>query len=285
MNRIDSLKKVRDRGEGILSVTLAPTGTKDFSKLLERVDFLDKCGLNQLLLIYYEPNSMKIGGIAPAELKLVKQEMMNGTSTDMFLDNADAIRKSYPNLPLIATVNVGEALCYGTKRLFTKFKKIGIDGIDTPSYLAVDDPVSFRMCAESSGIHFIGAIYANFVNMDNPAHIQKIDNLVKVCRGEILFVPTDQGATKALKGDGFRPLIHHIREIQKQNNIDANIIAISGINTPEDAYQMVHVAGTDGVHFSSAFIKRLLADESYENISSWLKEVKNAMKKTPGGSL
>ncbi len=41
---------------------------------------------------------------------------------------------------------------------------------------------------------------------------------------------------------------------------------------------MVQVAGCDGIHFSSAFMKRLLADK-YDEIESWLGEVKKAIKK------
>ncbi len=279
MNRIDLLADVSARGEGILSLTLAPNGAGEYDKLLERIRFFESNGMNQLLLICYEPNAMKIGEIAPWEMRLVKQESKKMEHREMFFDNLQEIRREHPDLPVVATVNVGEAICYGIGRLFARFKENGVDGIDTPAYMSAADPIAFRKRAREQGIHFIGAIYPEEIDMQDPYHMHVLDEVIKASEGEIFFVPTMQGSTEPLKGERFKAIVNHIREVQYKNNIKARIISISGINTPEDAYQMVHVAGTDGVHFASALIRRLFAEESYEDMGVWLNEVKAAMQR------
>ena len=234
MNRIDALAKASRRGEGILSVTLCPNGAREYGNMLERVDFLVNCGLNQLMLIYLDPDAGKIAGIAPTEMRLVKQETAEGVYREMFLDNVREIRRRYSQLPIIGTVQVGEAICYGAGRLFQHFHEVGVDGIDTPCYVASEDPIGFRKQAEEAGIHFLGGVFTDNLDMKDPDQLKKLDNVVKVCKGELLFVPTVQGSTKSLSGEKFRPIVQHIREVQAKNDIHAKIISISGINTPEE---------------------------------------------------
>ena len=277
MNRIDLLKEVNDRGEGILSCSLAPNGVHDFNELLNDVSFLRNCGLNQLFTLCYDPDVMKLAEIAPAEIRLLKRGIEKGSYREMYFDNARAIREANPDLAMIATPMVGDTLCYGMGRFLEKCQEVGVDGMDTAHYLSIEDPVSFRKRVIDAGIHFLCAVDAMEIDLSKPEHVERLDGIVKISTGEILFVGGIPGEAEKLDGNYYRPLVEHIRRVQKENNIEARIISIGGLNTPDDVYQMVHVAGTDGVHFSSAFIKRLLAGR-YAEIETWLKDVKDAMR-------
>lgn len=276
MNRIDKLKDVNARGEGILSCSLAPYGQHNFDKLLSDIQFLRECGLNQLLLLCYEPDVMKLAEIAPAEMKLLLRGIEKGSYNGLFFDNAKAVREKYPDLPLIATPMIGDTLRFGMGRFLNECKKVEIDGMDTAHYMSIEDPCSFRQRTIDSGIHFLCAVDAMGIDMNNPEHILRLDGITKISTGEILFVGGIPGEADKLDGKIYTPIINHIRQVQKENNIEARIIAIGGMNSPEDVYQMTKIAGCDGVHFSSAFIKRLL-DGKYEEIKKWLKECKKAM--------
>ena len=278
-NRLNDLAKVTERGEGIISCSLAPYGNHDYTELLHDVDFLKKCGLNQLLLLCYEPVLLKLAEIAPQEMYLLKRGKKEGAYENMFFDNLKAIREVHPDLPVIATPMVGDVLCYGTDRFFKMCLEYGVDGLDVAHYFAIDDPIDYRRRTMEAGIHFIPAIDAIAMDINNPKHLKLIEETTKIAEdGELLFVGGIPGNADKLDGNYYTPFIDFIRKVQKENNMHARIIAIGGMNTVEDAVQMVQVAGCDGIHFSSAFMKRLLAGK-YDEIKTWLGEIKEAIKK------
>lgn len=278
-NRLNELEKVTETGEGIISCSLAPYGNHNYTDLLHDVEFLKKCGLNQLLLLCYEPVLLKLAEIAPQEMKLLKRGKKDGAYEDMFFDNLKAIREKHPDLPVIATPMVGDVLCYGTDRFLKKCLEYGVDGLDVAHYFAIDDPIDYRRRAMEAGVHFIPAVDAIAMDINNSKHRELIEGLTKIAEdGELLFVGGIPGNADKLDGSYYTPYVDFIRSVQKENDLHARIIAIGGMNTVEDAYQMVQVAGCDGIHFSSAFMKRLLAGK-YDEIETWLKEVKQAIRK------
>lgn len=278
-NRINGLAQISRTGEGILSLTQAPSGVHSYSELVEFVSFLVESGLNQLLMLCYEPHDMKVAEIAPSEIRLLKKGLAGGGYTEMFFDNARAVREKFPDLPLIATPMLGDVLCYGRRRFLESCQSVGVDGMDTAHYLAVDDPVGFRKEVMDAGIHFICAICPTALDLTREADRQLLEKYAEISEGEIFLVPSIPGHTTKLEGEPFIEMVQFIREMQKKHGVTGRIISIGGMNTPEDVYQMTHIAGTDGVHFSSAFIKKQLGGMPWESIGSWLKEIKDAMKK------
>ena len=277
-NNLDKLAEVSERGEGIISCSLAPYGNHDYSALLHDVDFLISCGLNQLLLLCYQPNLLKLAEIAPNEIRLLKRGKKDGQYEKMFFDNLDAIRENHPDLPVIATPMVGDTLCFGTGRFLKWCQEHKVDGLDVAHYFAIDDPLGYVKRAHEAGIHFIPAVDAMYFDLDNEEHCEIVTELAKIAHGELLFVGGVPGEAPSLDGNFYKKKVEFIRNVQKENDLHARIVAIGGMNTPEDAYQMVKVAGCDGIHFSSAFMKRLLANK-YAEIETWLKEVKQAISK------
>ena len=233
--------------------------------------------MNQLLFITYNPNAGKLGELAPAERTFVKMGRAGGQYEDMFMDNVRAVREKYPDLPILVTPMIGDVLCFGQKRFVKKCVEVGVDGMDTAMYPAWDDPTHFRRDLEAVGINFVAAITGGAINMDDPTTVEAMDKMVRVSTGEIFFVPAVPGTKSELKGSKFAPAIKRVREVQDQYTGRYPIIAIGGMNTAEDAYEAVKVAGMDGIHFSSAWMKRLFANEPLEKIETWLKEVKAAI--------
>ncbi len=272
------LKETIAQKEGILSVSLAPNGSRDYKDLLDSVSYLIEAGLTQLMMLSYVPDAMKLSEIAPFERRLLLKGIQYGSYRDMFFDNAKAVKEKFSDLPLIATPMLGDVLCYGLKRYITKAAQVGVNGWDSAFYQAVDDPTGYRKLVEEANMGFICAIGSGGLDLDNTDHCKILDAIVKVTSGELFFVPAQPGTANSLKGAPIKKYVDYIHDLQEKNNNHCPIISIGGISSAEDAYEVVKVAGTDGVHFSSAYIKRRFSGQSKKEIQTWLKEVKQAMK-------
>ena len=278
-DRLEKLAAVNQAGEGILSLTLAPNGVGRHDPLLDSLEFLRECGMDQLILLACEPNALKMAEITRAEAWLMNQEQVGRGSTDVFFDNVAAIRERFEDLPVVANPMTGDVVCYGQGRFLDRCVEIGVDGIDCAYYQCVADP--FGLCAEAAdaGVHFLGAVYASALDLANPVHTRLIEQVTLLSRGQLLFVSGVAGERRAIDGSRFAETMAYIRAVQAEHGIDARIVAVGGINTPEDAYQVTQVAGADGVHLASALIKRQRRGDSSDEIASWLRELKAAMRR------
>ncbi|NMC64312.1 MAG: hypothetical protein GYA55_14200 [SAR324 cluster bacterium] len=272
------LKETIEKKEGILSISLAPNGIRDYEEVLNSVQYLTEAGMNQLLMLSYIPDAMKLAEIAPSERKLLLQGIEKGSYRELFFDNAMAVKKRFSDLPIVATPMLGDVLCYGLERFIKKAARVGVNGWDSAHYQAIADPVGYRKLVEKENIAFICAINAGGVDINNSDHRNTLEEIIRVTTGEVFFVPAIPGTSNVLKGQPVKSMVDFVHELQDKYNNHCPIISIGGINTPEDAYEVVRVAGTDGVHFSSAYMKRRFRGQSKEEIQAWLKEVKQAMK-------
>jgi len=271
------MKEIRRTGEGILSLSLAPSGVRDYSDLWYSTGYLKEAGMSQLLIISFVPDSMKLNGLALAEQRMVAEEMAKGSYRDMVFDSFAAVRGKFPDLPLIATPLLGDVLCYGMGRFIQKAKAAGVNGFDVATYQTIEDAAGYRARVEEAGLAFICALGANGLELDNPLHRKTMEGVVRVTSGELFFVPGAPGNNRPLSGAAVKNLVDFIRELQDKYHNRCPIISIGGVTTPGDAYEMVRIAGTDGVHFSSAYMKRRFNGQSREEIQAWIREVKKAM--------
>ena len=221
---------------------------------------------------------MRVSSIAPAEVNVTRLGTLKGTYSDAFFDSAAVIRKNFPDLPLIASGIVPDIVCYGMGRFVEKLAEVGVDALDTPNYKAVTDPIGLVAYTVDAGVYYIPPVTGADIDMNDEKHRELLTRLTVIGSGELFFVPGISGDTKRICGEGFIPSIQYIREVQKQNSLFGRIIAIGGINTPEDVDQLVRVAGVDGVHFSSAYLNRVANHTSKSEIAAWLREVKEATK-------
>ncbi len=272
------LTEVREQGEGILSISLAPNGVHDFDQLFGPIDYLLEAGMNQLLIISYLPDVMKLSSLAVAEQQFVLRGAAKGTYMDVAFDNLAAIHAKYPELPLVTTPMLGDMIAYGQQRYVNRAVESGVSGWDTANYLAIPDPTGIRRMVQEKGMGFIGAIWSNAIDINNPEHRKLIRETVRVASGELFVVPAKPGSSNGLDGNIVKPVVDLIREAQAEFNHNYPLIGIGGIATAADAYQLVQVAGIDGVHFSSGYMKRVFAGQSVEEIQGFLREVKAAMK-------
>lgn len=277
-NRLEQLAAVNRAGDGILSLTLAPNGRRRYGELLDSMEFLQECGMDQLILLAGEPNALKMAEITRAEAWLMNQEQVERGSSDLFFDNVEAIRERFADLPVVANPMAGDIVCYGQGRFVERCVEVGVDGVDCAYYQSVADP--FGLCAEltGAGVHFLGAVYASALDLANPVHRDLIDRVVDLSRGQLLFVSGVAGEQREIDGSRFVEMMAYIRGVQEARGIDARIVAVGGINSPEDAHQMTQVAGADGVHLASALIKRQRGGANRSEIAAWLRELKAAMR-------
>ena len=279
MTRLRILQKKVENGEGILSCSVAPNGSHDYKKLMEDVDLLVDSGLDQLLMIFSQPATMRVASIAPAEVNAVKEGVKNGNYMDALFDSAKVVREKYPDLPIIISGIIPDVISYGMGNFAKKMKETQIDAVDFPVYKAADDPIGFRYRIKEYGIDYITPLNAGFDMADDKTR-ELVRSYVEIAdEGELFFVPGMSGTREAMKGESFAKHIDFIRESQKEMGKDAVIVAIGGINTPEDAHELVCNAKADGVHFSSAYLNKVASGMDKADISKWLKEVKKAMKR------
>lgn len=279
MERIKrAFEKYKGRG-GALSISMSTIGGRDYREFSERLDMLVEAGMDQFLLITFHSEIFRLAEIAPAEQMMVKQGVEQGKYPEMFIDTVKYARERYPELPIIVTPMIGDAIAYGITNFVRTCKEIGVDGMDTAQYAAIEDLTGFRHQTQEAGMGFICAVNGGAVRLEDAEAVAVLDELVRITSGELFYVPAIPGTVqKGMKGSAFRPYIEHIRTVQKVCGNSCPIIGIGGISNAEQAYELVRVAGLDGVHFSSAFMKQLFAEEPLEKIEAWLKEVKKAMK-------
>lgn len=271
------LKEVRAKGEGILSISLAPDGSHDFTDLISSTEYLLEAGMNQLLLISYIPDVMVLSDLAPAEQEAVLIGQANGSYREMVFDNLEAVHGKYPDLPLIVTPMLGDMIGYGMRRFVKRAAECGVSGWDTANYRAIEDLAGCRKMVEEEGMGFICAITTNGIDLSRKEHRELIRETVKRSTGEIFLVPAQPGSTNGISGEYARPYVELIRETQEEMGHRCPIIGIGGITDASDAAELVHTAGVDGVHFSTAYLKKKFAGTPTEEIKNWLFEIKRAM--------
>lgn len=277
MNRIDKLIELRGRKEGILSLTLAPNGLWDLKYAFELIDMMREAGMNQLLNLVFDADSGKMAEIAPIEVELLQRGLESGYRTEMISKPLVEIRRHYPDLPMITTAHIGEMFAYGQKRFIRECAELGIDGMDTCAYQYVEDPFGFRRDVEAHGMHHITAIFSKVINSEDPYMMNIVEKMVEYSTGELFVVPGMLGHPDTLTGAQMRVYTDFIREKMEKYGKNFPLIAIGGVRSPEQAYDMVHNGGLDGVHSSSAFMAKLLANEPLEHIENYLKEFKAAV--------
>ena len=278
MNRIDKLIEMRkEKKEGILSVTMPPACLWDFNYAYELVDMLQRAGLNQLLFMIGDCDSMKMAEVAPVEVELLLKGLQEGYKTDLISEPQRRLRKKYPDLAMVNTVHIGEALCYGINRFVEESAAMGIDAIDNCADRYVEDPLGFRKNIRAHGMYHFTAIFAKIIDHTNPQLMEIVKNMVDEAEGELFVVPGMMGVIETLNGEEMKVYVDFIRERQAQLGKYVPLIGIGGVRSPEQAADLVHVAGIDGVHTSTAFMKKLIAEEPLEKIEDYLKEFKQAV--------
>ena len=276
-NRMDRLTDCRKNGEGILSISLSCNGSREFDRNLELAHMLVEAGINQLMLITYNTNAGYIGSLAPAERTFVKMGIQNGCYETMWEDNVKVLRDAFPKLPIIVTPMAGDIITFGKRRFLDRCAALGVDGLDTAQYRCVPDPIGLRRDCEERNLGFIPAINGGGLREDVPQTFDTMDEQVRVNFKELFLVPAIPGSKDGIDGTRWKPVTDRIRRVQKEAGRVCPIIGIGGITTLEDAKEIVGNGGVDGIHFSSAFMKRLFANQPLKEISDWLKSVKEVI--------
>ena len=280
MNRLSQLIEVKNRNEGILSCSTAPNGAHNYYNLLHDVHVLVKGGIDQLLLIFSQEPTMRVASIAPAEVKAVRRGVKDGNYIDAFFDSAKAIRKEFPDLPIVVSGIVPDIIAYGMGRFIKGLEDAGVDAIDFPVYQCVKDPYGLAEAVNNSTLSYIPPVNAGFIDMSLKENLEYARKQINIARnGEIFLVPGVSGSTDGLKGENFVESVKFMKQEIAKQKYNCPIIAIGGVATAKDANEMVCVAGCDGVHFSSAYLNKIEANMPDEEMISWLRSVKEAMKR------
>lgn len=270
------LKALRDRDEAILSFVICPAGNLNYDRVYDMADIVTEGGGNHVILLHGTADCVDPRGIVSAERRLFMESVQDGHYREYLFETAKVLHEKYPELVLIANSNIGDIVTYGTERFIKKCAEHDLLGFDIVGYPTIADPFGYNRMANENGIGWINCFMPDVIDLKDPMVRHGISNLIRTSRGEIFIVPGAPGITKNVKGENYRDVVNFIREEQAKYDIYAPIVAIGGMATAEHAYEMVKVAGADGIHYSTAFLKHYFS-ESHEEVVEWIKGIKKAL--------
>ena len=174
----------------------------------------------------------------------------------------EMVRKE-SQIPLVFLTYVNPIFNYGKEKFFAKCEEIGLDGVIIP-----DVPFEERdECASYAKAHGI-----DIISMIAPTSKDRIQEIAKVGEG-FLYIVSSLGVT------GTRTEIKtNLKEIidVAKSVTDVPCAVGFGINTPEQAEKIAHVA--DGVIVGSAIVKIIAkyGTEAAPHIYDYVKSMKDA---------
>ena len=174
----------------------------------------------------------------------------------------EMVRKE-SQIPLVFLTYVNPIFNYGKEKFFAKCEEIGLDGVIIP-----DVPFEERdECASYAKAHGI-----DIISMIAPTSKDRIQEIAKVGEG-FLYIVSSLGVT------GTRTEIKtNLKEIidVAKSVTDVPCAVGFGINTPEQAEKIAHVA--DGVIVGSAIVKIIAkyGTEAAPHIYEYVKSMKDA---------
>lgn len=174
----------------------------------------------------------------------------------------EMVRKE-SQIPLVFLTYVNPIFNYGKEKFFAKCEEVGLDGVIIP-----DVPFEERdECASYAKVHGI-----DIISMIAPTSKDRIQEIAKVGEG-FLYIVSSLGVT------GTRTEIKtNLKEIiDVAKSVTTVPCAVGfGINTPEQAEKIAHVA--DGVIVGSAIVKIIAkyGTEAAPHIYEYVKSMKEA---------
>ena len=188
----------------------------------------------------------------------------NGMTLARLLEDVVTIR-AQSGIPIVLMGYLNPILRYGPDRFFEAAGRNGVDGVILPE-LPLEEAGRY-----SSAIHANGLAQILLVTPATPPErIRAIDQ----ASDGFLYCVSTTGVTGA-EGSGSPEA--DIREVRK--NASKNRVLVGfGIARPEDAARYAQEA--DGVIVGSALIKKIGEGSSLEALSAWVREFKEAVRRT-----
>ena len=193
--------------------------------------------------------------------------LQNGVTLATVLEDVRTIRAG-SEIPLVLMGYLNPILRYGPGRFFTDAASAGVDGVILPE-LPVEESWRFESSIKDAGLSHI-----LLVTPTTPGpRIRTIDG---ASSGFVYCVSTTgvTGTRTQAAGEYLR----RVRECVKRNPLLVGF----GISTPEDAASMA--LESDGVIIGSALIRRLRDGARGEELRSWVRGIKEALRVPPPGA-
>ena len=215
------------------------------------------CDLVELGIPFSDPMAEGVV-IQEANIRALK----HNTTTDDVFDIVARVREK-SDIPLVFLTYINPVFFYGYEKFFKRCSELGVDGIISPD-LPFEEKGEIADIARKNDVDVISLIA--------PTSKQRIQMIAGDASG-FIYVVSSLGVTgmrSEIKTD-LNAILSDIREVT-----DLPLAVGFGINTPEQAKEIGHIA--DGVIVGSAIVKIIekYGEDATEALKEYVSSMKNA---------
>jgi tryptophan synthase alpha chain len=195
----------------------------------------------------------------------------NGMTPEKALKLARNVRRSHPNLPLLAMTYSNILVHAGMKKFMSQSKECGLDGFIIPDMPIEESEVYLRSASR------LGLATVFLVSPNTPE--SKLRKVTSNASG-FIYIVSVYGVTGARKSIE-KYTLNTIRAVKRVAGKSLPIAVGFGIGTPAKAKIMIN-AGADAVIVGSAIIDKMsntTKQEMLQTLEDFIKSMKNACKK------
>lgn len=193
--------------------------------------------------------------------------LQNGVTPQHCLELAQRLRQEV-SIPLVFMTYYNPVLKYGIEKFCCDSAESGVNGIIVPD-LPPDEGLELEVIASKEGIDLIYLLAPTSTE-------ERIELVARHSRGFIYLVSVTgtTGARQSLTTD----LDELVARIKKKTS--KPLCVGFGISTPQQAGQVAQVA--DGVIVGSQIIQLMQVEDDFASVCSFIKELRQAIDKSPG---
>lgn len=276
MNRIDAtLQRLSQRGETAF-IGLAPISPRSMEESIATGRMLVDAGVD--ILMFHMPNWMPWmeGTVLQTAAKLPRQA---GVSRRDMFSFAGAMRKLYPELPLIAMTLYDTAMTMGVDEFLRLSEEADIDGFDLPNYplsYLGDAPGFYRRTLEMERHLILAISYELATAAEGTREYELLCEMIENSRGFafVMNAPGGQsGSSVKLSEAELAAAVGRVQSLFKKAGNPSAVAVVCGISGPEDI-RKVRKAGAESFMIGSAYIKDLLEGKSLEEVAGYIRGIK-----------
>lgn len=190
------------------------------------------------------------------------------------------LREEYPDLPIMDMTLFDTAMTMGIDKFIKLSEKADVDGYDLPDYplFQTNDKFAFhKWCLDNNRHLILDVSYEECVSKEGTIEYELLDETCKNARG-FMFVMNapggKSGSNEKLSDEQLRNAVLRAKSrLKENNNLDTTVSVVCGISSAQDL-EKVKNSSAESFMIGSAYIKMLLDGEPLDDISAYIKGIK-----------
>ena len=281
INRIDiKFSNLRNKKEGAL-ITYVPLIDKELTFSLEIADMFIEAGSDILEVGLPTGFPWMDGKIMQRHHK---HAIINNLDFEIAFSLLQKIRERYPLVPLVPMAFYSGVWEYGVQDFVFRLIDVNVDAVDSPDYpyFYLNDSHTYKKKLENNGIYFINPIDDATVKgyQDKSSFQAKLfHEFLENSKGFIFLMTTPGGISGAfgqVKWKSIGEASDILNRLKSEKKINLPVVAVCGISSPKEIYEILSKTRVDGVMVGSAISERILRGEKLERVEKEVKLLKAA---------